>query len=184
MKKLVKYVISLTFCTLVRLVKIFPNNDPIMGFALPFARKDKWWQAFLFPFIAMVSFDIITAKVGPWTLVTSSVYGLLALLFYRYFRTQSKVGLGTYLKGSIFGVLIFDFLTGPIMSSYMFRMPFEVALIGQIPFTLMHLASSITYTAIFVPILDPEIRTSLHDAVFRWADSLKSMLAARNGIKV
>src|SRR3989344_2540173 len=105
MKKLVKYVISLTFCTLVRLVKIFPNNDPIMGFALPFARKDKWWQAFLFPVIAMASFDILTAKIGLWTFVTALTYGAIGLAFYKYFKIKNKIKLTTYFGSGVVGVL-------------------------------------------------------------------------------
>ena len=171
MKKIIKYVSGLILCTLIRFIRVFPNNDPIMGFALPFARKDKWWQAIAFPVLAMISFDIITAKVGLWTLGTAAVYGFISLLFYYFFKTQKKVNIWTYAKSSIVGVLIFDFLTGPIMSSFLFKMPFAVASIGQIPFTLMHLASAFTYTIIFVPVLDPDIHTNFHDSISKWASS-------------
>jgi hypothetical protein len=61
-------------------------------------------------------------------------------------------------------VLLFDFITGPIMSSYMFRLPFEVALAGQIPFTAMHLASAVALTSIIAPVVDPELRLNLQSA--------------------
>ncbi|MFH0955521.1 MAG: hypothetical protein V1777_05440 [Candidatus Micrarchaeota archaeon] len=142
-----------------RLLRIFPNNDPIMGFALPIARNQKWWQAFLFPALAMACFDVLTAKVGPWTVITAVLYGTIGVMFHFYFRKKTKVGLGTYAKLSVVGVLAFDFFTGPIMTSYLFKIPFSVALIGQIPFTLLHLASAVTITVLLAPVLDPSVRS-------------------------
>ena len=77
MKKFLKYLASLFFCNIYRLLKIFPNNDPIMGCALPFARRDKWWQAVLFPVITMISFDFITMKIGVCTFGTAAAYGFI-----------------------------------------------------------------------------------------------------------
>jgi hypothetical protein len=58
----------------------------------------------------------------------------------------------------VVGVLIFDFITGPILSSAMFRMSFAQALIGQIPFTLKHLVSVSAYTVVVSPVLDWTLR--------------------------
>ncbi len=166
LKKLGKYAGGLAFCTLYRLLRIFPNNDPIMGFALPYARKNKWWQALLFPVLAMVSFDIITMRVGVWTIGTAGTYGLLGLLFWKYFQTKKRVGLKTYAGASIVGVLIFDLITGPIMSSAMFGMPFAIAFVGQIPFTMAHLASATGFTVLVAPVLDPQLRASLQETFY------------------
>lgn len=176
MKKAIKYFVSLAACNFYRLLKIFPNNDPIMGFTLPFARRDKWWQALLFPVIAMVSFDFITMKVGMWTFGTAATYGFIGLLFYAYFKKKKKVGLKTYAKSSFAGILIFDFLTGPIMGSYMFAIPFSVAFLGQIPFTAMHLASGVTLTTIIAPVLDPTVRPEVHNAVAKCTRPIKALL--------
>ena len=161
MNKGIKYFLGLAACNFYRLLKFFPNNDPIMGFTLPFARRDKWWQAMLFPAIAMTSFDLITMKVGIWTIFTTATYGLIGLLFYAYFKRKKRVGLKTYAKSSAIGVLIFDVLTGPIMSSYLFKMPLSAAVLGQIPFTIMHLASAIAFTILLAPVLDPAIRLNV-----------------------
>ena len=58
------------------------------------------------------------------------------------------------MKGGIIGVLIFDFITGPIMSSFMFGMSFIEAFIGQIPFTLMHLVTVGTFIIVITPFYD------------------------------
>lgn len=158
--KLVKYFLSILFCNAFRLLRFIPNNDPIMGCMLPFARQHKWWNAALFSFITMVSFDLITGMTGIWTLVTASTYGALGILFHQIYKKKKKINLKTYLGSGIIGVLIFDFITGPIMSSWMFQMPFEVAFIGQIPFTLLHLASVSAFVLILTPLLDVHLMNS------------------------
>lgn len=157
-KNALTFIGGLVLTNLYRLLRFFPNNDPVMGFALPIARNQKWWQAFLFPALAMVTFDLLTAKIGAWTLVTAGVYGALGILFHLYFKKKTNVGLGTYAKLSIVGVLIFDLVTGPVLTSYLFKIPFGLTLIGQIPFTLLHLASAVTITLVLAPILDSSLR--------------------------
>ncbi|PIN98885.1 MAG: hypothetical protein COT90_02190 [Candidatus Diapherotrites archaeon CG10_big_fil_rev_8_21_14_0_10_31_34] len=152
--KIVKYFLSILFCNAFRLLKFIPNNDPIMGCLLPYSRQDKWWASALFAFITMVSFDLITGMVGIWTLVTALTYAGLGILFHQIYKNKKKINLKTYLGSGILGVLIFDFITGPIMSSWMFQMPFETAFIGQIPFTLLHLASVGIFIIILTPLLD------------------------------
>jgi hypothetical protein len=180
MKKFARYIGALLFCSFYRVLRIFPNNDPIMGFALPFAKRDKWWQAALFAVIAMVSFDFLTMKLGPWTIGTALAYGFIALLFSRYFRRQKSVGLKKYAGSSIVGVLIFDFITGPVMSSFLFRVHFWAAFLGQIPFTLMHLAGAVPLTLLIVPIADPALRKSLQKSLAENAQSFRLIFSRIN----
>jgi len=151
---IVKYALSILFCNAYRFLRIIPNNDPIMGCMLPFSRKDKWWQGALFAFLTMVSFDFITMKIGIWTAVTASTYACLGLLFYLIYKKLKKVKLKHYLGSGIAGVLIFDFVTGPIMSSWLFGIGFAAAFIGQIPFTIMHLLTVSGFILILTPLLD------------------------------
>lgn len=148
-----------------------------MGFALPFARNDAWWQAFLFPVIAMASFDFITLRVGPWTAVTAATYGLVGLLFHAYFKRKKEVGLKTYAQSSVIGVLVFDSITGPLMSSHLFKMPFSVAFLGQIPFTLLHLASAVSITVLLAPVLDPAIRVKTQQSGMRHLHKMQALLS-------
>jgi biotin transporter BioY len=106
----------------------------------------------------MVLFDILSRRLGIWTAVTAGTYGLLGLAFSFVYSTLAKrgrrVGPATFLVSGIVGVLVFDFVTGPILSSVMFRMSFAQAFVGQIPFTLKHLASVSAYTLVVSPVLD------------------------------
>jgi hypothetical protein len=134
-----------------------PNNDPIMGTMLPFARKHNGLSAALFAFITMVTFDLITNRIGVWTLVTATTYGLIGFVFARLLPYFKRINIFTYLASGIVGVLIFDFITGPIMSTFLFKQGFITTLMLQIPFTLMHLASVTLFILIITPIIDVTI---------------------------
>jgi fermentation-respiration switch protein FrsA (DUF1100 family) len=153
--------ISLGVSTALRWVRLFPNNDPIMAVMLPCAKRGRA-AAFAFPVVAMVLFDILSRKVGIWTAVTAGTYGLLGLGFSFVYSALGKrgrrIGPATFLVSGVFGVLVFDFITGPILSSAMFRMSFVEAFVGQIPFTLKHLASVSAYTIVVSPVLDWALR--------------------------
>jgi len=149
--------IGLGVTTALRWVRLFPNNDPIMAVMLPCAKRGRA-AAFAFPMVAMVLFDILSRKVGIWTAVTAGTYGLLGLGFSFVYSALGKrgrrIGPATFLVSGVVGVLVFDFITGPILSSAMFRMSFAQAFVGQIPFTLKHLASVSAYTIVVSPVLD------------------------------
>jgi len=153
--------ISLGVSTALRWARLFPNNDPIMAVMLPCAKRGRA-AAFAFPMVAMVLFDILSRKVGIWTAVTAGTYGLLGLGFSFVYSALGKrgrrIGPATFLVSGVVGVLVFDFITGPILSSTMFRMSFAQAFVGQIPFTLKHLASVSAYTIVVSPVLDWTLR--------------------------
>ena len=153
----VKYIASIFLCNLYRFLRIFPNNDPITGVVLVNARREKLWKSLLFPIITIFSFDFFTSGIGLWTFGGSLAYVCIALIFRFVFKRMKEVKLLTYAKGAFVSVLIFDFITGPIMSGMLFRMPFEAALMGQIPFTIAHLASAVMLTIIIAPVLDPDV---------------------------
>ena len=140
-----------------RLFRIFPNNDPIMGFMLPEARKSMLKSA-LFAFVTMIIFDIITMQVGVWTIVTASVYALFAIGVSFFFKKIKTAKISYYLGAVTIGILIFDIITGPIMSSMLFNQSLMLTIIGQIPFTLMHLVSGLTWVAVIAPFYDLDIR--------------------------
>ncbi len=155
--KLVKYALSIVFCNAYRLLRIIPNNDPIMGCMLPFSRQDKWWQGALFALLTMVSFDFITMRVGIWTAVTALTYASLGLLFHFAYKRIGKVKLKHYLGSGVVGVLIFDFVTGVLFGPAIFGVGFLQAFIGQIPFTVMHLVTVTGFILILTPLLDRAI---------------------------
>ena len=162
----VKLILSLLIANAIRLLKIIPNNDPIMGMMLPYSRQERWWVSPLFAFITMASFDVLTNKIGIWTLVTSFTYAAIALVFQFAYR-RMRPTMGSYLVSGAFGVLVFDFVTGPVMSSYMFGMSFAEAFFGQVPFTALHLLSVSFFVLFLTPILDKSLidNIALEDTV-------------------
>ena len=157
MARCVLFAVGLGVSTALRLARFFPNNDPIMAVTLPFAKRGRV-AALAFPVMAMVLFDILSGKVGVWTVVTAGTYGALGLIFSVVYKALAKrgraIGPTTFLFSGIAGVLVFDFVTGPILSSALFDMSFAQAFVGQIPFTLRHLASVSIYTVAISPLVD------------------------------
>ncbi len=159
--RLAVFGLGLGICTALRLARFFPSNDPIMAVTLPYAKRGPV-AASLFPALAMVLFDLLSRQVGVWTLVTAGTYGLIGLgLSYLYTKRAARghaVGRATFFLSGVAGVLVFDFVTGPIMSSALFRMSFAQAFVGQIPFTLKHLVSVSLYAVVVSPVLDWVLR--------------------------
>ena len=152
----IKFVLSIIISNIIRLFSFIPNNDPIMALMLPYSKQSNKVIAFLFPFVTMVSFDIITGRLGLLTVVTSVTYGGLGLFFVFIFK-NGQVGIKSYLLSGAFGVLVFDFITGCIAFPILFNLPFEQAFIGQIPFTLIHLTTVSAFVLVITPLADKHI---------------------------
>ncbi len=171
--------LGLGVSSLLRFASLFPNNDPIMAVVLPYAKNRKRWLAISFPILAMVLFDLLSGKVGSWTAVTALTYGFLAWGFSVLYKRQTdrgrRIGVLTYLLSGVAGVLVFDFVTGPIMSSALFGLTFREALVGQVPFTLWHLASVSAYSVIVSPIFERALR---------WAARCEPYVARVMGLEV
>ena len=152
--QIVRYFISLVFVNVYRLLRIFPNNDPIMGMMMPYARQDSGSSAAVFAFLAMVSFDVISGAVGYWTVITALVYAGLGFWFHERFKKMKTVGVKDYFINGVYGVLIFDVITGPIMTGLMWTGDVVAATIGQVPFTIYHLISVGFFSIFLSPVLD------------------------------
>jgi uncharacterized membrane protein len=153
----VRLILSILIANGIRLLRIIPNNDPIMSMALPYSRRSSALTSFVFPLITMVSFDFVTNLLGSWTAVTAITYGLIGLVFHYYLKDKDKVGMKRYLGCGIFGVLTFDFITGVLATPIMFGMTFQAAFLGQIPFTLMHLVTTCAFIIVVTPLLDKQV---------------------------
>jgi hypothetical protein len=162
-----KYLIGFLVCIGIRLLPFRPPNvEPIMTTTMPFARKWGWYAGALFGALSIMIYDSINpakgfARVGVWTVVTALMYGLIGAA--AGFYLLNKPGKIRYYVGFAFlATLLYDFVTGPIMSSLFFKMPFMVALIGQIPFTLLHLAGNLAGAAVVSPLLYKWIVSNPH----------------------
>ena len=97
-------------------------------------------------------------SIGLWTLTGALSWGIVAFLFSRQKPDGSPF---TFAKLGIGGTLLFDALTGPIASTFVWGMPFSDALIGQIPFTAKHLFGIAAVSLILAPLLFPSVRKAL-----------------------
>ncbi|MFA6214506.1 MAG: hypothetical protein WC717_04490 [Candidatus Micrarchaeia archaeon] len=100
-------------------------------------------------------------SIGLWTLTGALAWGIVALLFARQKPDGSPF---TFAKLGIGGTLLFDALTGPVASTFVWGMPFSDALVGQIPFTVKHLLGIAAVSLILAPLLFPSVRKALAKA--------------------
>jgi len=172
----VKYLIGLIVCFFIRLLPFRPPNvEPIMTTTMPFSKRFGRIAGFLFGFASIVIFDLATQKLGIWTLVTGIMYGLVGTFAASFFKKR-KATRKNFVSYAVIATLAYDFITGPIMSSMIFDMSFAQSLIGQVPFTLYHLAGNIFFALTISPVLytwvvdnrDLELHRLLHRITARF----------------
>ncbi|MDO8564634.1 MAG: hypothetical protein Q7R88_01425 [bacterium] len=168
-----KITVVFALCLLFRLLPFrAPNVEPILATQMPVARLFGGMGAFLFGFFSILLYDVITGTVGPWTFFTASAYGVLGLGSAWYFNSRFVTPSQSLpLKGgevkkrgtralrrhfvyfAIVGTLFYDAATGLTVGPLFFGQPFSSALLGQIPFTLMHLLGNVTLSLVWSPFL-------------------------------
>src|SRR3989344_7101275 len=151
-----KYIFGAIATNFYRLLKVFPNSDPIMAFILPAAKNEPIWKAPLFAFATMFTFDLLTSGIGTWTWVTATTYSLIALGL-RFTMKEKKTSIRLYVGAGIMGVLVFDIIPGPLMSTFLFGNNLLATTFLQIPFTILHLTSATFSTLLITPFLDKQI---------------------------
>ena len=96
--------------------------------------------------------------VGLWTLTGALAWGIVAVLFAQQKPDGSPF---MFAKLGIGGTLLFDAITGVILSPLVWGMPWADALVGQIPFTLKHLFGIAAVSLLLAPLLFPSVRDAL-----------------------
>ncbi|MBT3720071.1 hypothetical protein HN789_02440 [archaeon] len=129
-----------------------PNVEPIMSTMMPFAKKWGAIGGMLFTIFAMLSFDLITGTLGVWSIMTISTYAILGILAGIYFKKR-KSTIKNYLIFSVIGTLVYDAITGIGTGMLFFNQTFMQTFLGQIPFTLYHLAGNIVLSVLVSPVL-------------------------------
>lgn len=129
-----------------------PNIEPVLAVQMPFTKRFGFVAGFLFAFINIVLFDVVTSELGLWTLITAVAYGLLALFTRWYFKNRKSSALN-YAVHAIFATLIYDALTGLTIGPLFFNQSFMSALSGQVIFTVYHLLGNIVLAAILSPLI-------------------------------
>lgn len=152
-KNPIKIISLFTVGLLVRLLPFrAPNLEPIMAMLMPTARKYGSIYAFLFGFLSIALYDSMTAGFGVWTLIAGLAYGLVGIGASLYFK--NRTGWKNYVKYAFVATIAFDALTGLTMGPIFFGQPFIAALIGQIPFTAIHLLSNVSFAIVLSPMIE------------------------------
>lgn len=151
-QNIIKYFIGLLTVIALRLIPHPPNVEPIMSTMMPFSKKWGWLSGMIFCLLAIISFDLLTGTLGVWSLVTAGTYALLGILAGLYFKNKENK-IRYYVGFSIVGTIIYDAITGIGIGMVFFNQSFAATFIGQIPFTLYHLAGNIALSIVVSPLL-------------------------------
>ena len=150
-KKYFKFTAGLVICLLIRLIPFrAPNIEPILATQMPFAKAYGAFLGFLFGILSIVFYDLLTHTLGSCTLVTAPAYGALGLFSALYFKNR-RANTSNFIFLAIVGTLFFDAMTGLLVGPLFFHQSFSSALIGQIPFTILHLLGNIIFAVLLSP---------------------------------
>jgi len=162
-KHSLKFVVGFIVVFALRLIPFRPPNvEPVMATMMPYAKRFGALSGFLFASLSIVLFDLFTARIGVWTLITALAYGSLGVAAYYFFKNRESTA-KNYVVFAVFGTLFYDAVTGLTIGPLLWGQSFAVALLGQIPFTLLHLAGNITFAAVVSP------------ALYKWVVSNKKL---------
>lgn len=144
-----KFIVAWSLCILYRLSPFhIPNLEPNLAVIMPFSKKLGWFGGVMFGVMSMVIFDLLTGKLGLWTLLTAGAYGLVGAAAPFALKRLS------YVFYAVIGAIVFDALTGLTMGPLMFGQTFRDALLGQIPFTAMHILGNALFAAAVSPLIE------------------------------
>jgi len=150
---ILKYVIGFAGTLLFRLLSPFLglwNISPLMATELTGAKVYGPWIGGLYGTVSMALIDLIMGKVGMWTIVTSLTYGAVGI-FGAYYLKNRDASAKNFVIASIVGTLFFDLITGVLMGPILFGGSFMIAALGQIPFTVRHLAGNVFFATVLAP---------------------------------
>lgn len=152
-KNWIKYTITFISVMAVRLVPFrAPNVEPVMTAIMPFGKVYGGIASFMFGFFSIVIYDSVTSGLGIWTLVTALAYGGLGLGAQYFFKNRS--GWKNYAIYAAVATIVYDAVTGLTVGPIYFHQSFVVSLVGQIPFTMMHLLGNVSFAIVLSPVIE------------------------------
>ncbi|MEK7585734.1 MAG: ECF transporter S component [Patescibacteria group bacterium] len=153
----IKYTIAFIAVLGLRLIPFrAPNVEPVMSAIMPFGRVYGKLSAFLFGAMSIVIYDSLTSGLGVWSAITAVAYGLVGLGAGYYFK--NRTGWRNYALFAIFTTILYDVVTGLTLGPLFFDQTLSNALVGQIPFTLLHLLGNVVFAIVLSPVIETWIR--------------------------
>ena len=153
MKKEFKYITAFLTVLIIRLIPFrAPNLEPVMAVIMPFGKKYGRLMAFSFGFLSISIYDALTSGFGIWTLITAIAYGLIGLGSSYFFANRS--GWKNYASYAVIATIAYDAITGLTIGPLFFHQSFMVSLVGQIPFTLIHLLGNVSFAIVLSPVIE------------------------------
>jgi hypothetical protein len=109
-------------------------------------------MSFIFGALSIIIFDSITSGIGVWTLITALAYGVVGYGAQSYFKNRS--GWKSYASYAVMATIFYDAITGLTIGPLFFHQSFIVSLIGQVPFTALHLLGNVSFAIILSPVIE------------------------------
>lgn len=148
-----KYITAFVGVFLIRMIPFrAPNLEPIMAVIMPFGKIYGHVWAFIFGFLSIVLFDSVTSGIGIWTLITATAYGFLGLGAQYYFK--NRFGWKNYALYAVIATIFYDAITGLTIGPIFFHQSFMFSLVGQIPFTILHLLGNVSFAIVLSPVIE------------------------------
>ena len=146
-----KFFLALILCLLVRLIPLrAPNIEPILATTMPLSKAYGVFFGFSFPVLSILLYDMITHTLGVQTLFTVFAYGVLGIWSSRYFKNKKGTSFD-YVGFAVIGTIFFDAVTGLTVGPLFFHQTFLASLLGQIPFTALHLVGNVIFAYVLSP---------------------------------
>jgi uncharacterized membrane protein len=152
-KNYFKFSFALILCLLVRLIPFrVPNIEPILATTMPFSKAYGALTGFSFAILSILLYDVLSGTLGMQTFFTAGAYGILGLWSASYFKRR-EASAWNYVRFAIIGTLFFDALTGFTVGPIFFHQSFFGSLVGQIPFTALHLSGNVAFAFVLSPVI-------------------------------
>lgn len=149
-----KYGLGFVVCLLLRLIPFrTPNIEPLLATQMPFSRVYGQVGSFFFAFASIFLYDSLTSGIGVWTFITAFAYGFLGIWAVAFFKNREASSLN-YAKFAVMATIAYDIVTGFTVGPLFFNQPFMAAVVGQIPFTILHLIGNVVLAITVSPIID------------------------------
>lgn len=141
---------TLAFRLTTPLIGGLSNVSPLMATELTGSKAYGPFIGSLYGALSMIMLDAIVGRIGSWTIITAITYGIVGLWGGFFLKTRDASS-RNFIIASIIGTLFFDLITGVLMGPILYNQPWIEAIIGQIPFTLRHLAGNVAFAGLLAP---------------------------------